>query len=67
VTKLTPRIGTEIKGVQLSELTDIQKDELALLIAERGVGDFFEARISRTLVLRNRKSSARTSADSTSM
>ncbi|KAH8778932.1 hypothetical protein BGZ57DRAFT_1015910 [Hyaloscypha finlandica] len=37
VTKLTPRIGTEIKGVQLSELTDIQKDELALLIAERGV------------------------------
>lgn len=34
VTKLTPRVGTEIKGLQLSELTDVQKDELALLIAE---------------------------------
>ena len=37
VTKLTPRIGTEIKGLQLSQLTDVQKNELALLIAERGV------------------------------
>jgi sulfonate dioxygenase len=36
-TKLTPRIGTEIKGVQLSQLTDVQKNELALLIGERGV------------------------------
>jgi len=34
---LTPRVGTEIKGLQLSELTDVQKDELALLIAERGI------------------------------
>ena len=37
ITRLTPRIGTEIKGLQLSQLTDPQKDELALLIAERGV------------------------------
>lgn len=37
VTRLTPVIGTEIKGLQLSELDDVQKDELALLIAERGV------------------------------
>lgn len=37
ITKLTPRVGTEIKGLQLSELTAVQKDELALLIAERGV------------------------------
>ncbi|KAI0827799.1 TauD-domain-containing protein [Hypoxylon sp. FL0890] len=37
VTKLTPRVGTEISGLQLSELTDEQKNELALLIAERGV------------------------------
>lgn len=37
ITKLTPRIGTEISGLQLSELSDAQKDELALLIAERGV------------------------------
>ncbi|KAH8887938.1 TfdA family taurine catabolism dioxygenase TauD [Thozetella sp. PMI_491] len=36
-TKLTPSIGTEIRGLQLSELNDLQKDELALLIAERGV------------------------------
>ena len=37
VTKLTPVIGTEIRGLQLSQLSDQQKDELALLIAERGV------------------------------
>ncbi|KAF6818895.1 TfdA family Taurine catabolism dioxygenase TauD [Colletotrichum plurivorum] len=36
-TKLTPVIGTEIRGLQLSQLDDQQKDELALLIAERGV------------------------------
>lgn len=35
--KLTPRIGTEITGLQLSQLNGAQKDELALLIAERGV------------------------------
>jgi len=34
---LTPRVGTEIRGLQLSSLTDAQKNELALLIAERGV------------------------------
>lgn len=37
ITKLTPRIGTEITGIQLSQLTDGQKNELSLLIAERGV------------------------------
>ncbi|KAI1637568.1 TauD-domain-containing protein [Biscogniauxia mediterranea] len=37
IKKLTPRVGTEISGLQLSELTDEQKNELALLIAERGV------------------------------
>jgi sulfonate dioxygenase len=37
VTKLTPVIGTEIRGLQLSQLNDLQRDELALLIAERGV------------------------------
>ena len=42
VTKLTPRIGTEISGLQLSSLTEDQKDELALLIAERGVVVFRE-------------------------
>ncbi|KAG1474174.1 hypothetical protein G6F56_000506 [Rhizopus delemar] len=34
---VTPSIGTEIHGVQLSQLTDAQKDDLALLVAERGV------------------------------
>ncbi|OJJ60211.1 hypothetical protein ASPSYDRAFT_31013 [Aspergillus sydowii CBS 593.65] len=37
ITKLTPRVGSEVRGLQLSQLADVQKDELALLIAERGV------------------------------
>ena len=31
------RIGTEVHGVNLAKLTDAQKDDLALLIANRGV------------------------------
>jgi sulfonate dioxygenase len=34
IEEVTPYIGTELKGVQLSKLTDAQKDELALLVAE---------------------------------
>lgn len=34
VDDLTPYIGTELKGVQLSKLNEAQKDELALLVAE---------------------------------
>ncbi|KAL7309804.1 hypothetical protein PS15m_010644 [Mucor circinelloides] len=34
---LTPSIGTEVHGLQLSQLTDQQKNDLALLAAERGV------------------------------
>ncbi|KAF8959492.1 hypothetical protein BDZ97DRAFT_1667114 [Flammula alnicola] len=37
VKDLTPVIGTEIEGIDLRQLTDAQKDELALLVAERGV------------------------------
>ncbi|KAF7986465.1 hypothetical protein HWV62_31247 [Athelia sp. TMB] len=37
VKHLTPAIGTEIVGVDLRQLTDAQKDELALLVGERGV------------------------------
>ena len=38
VEEVTPYIGTELKGLQLSKLSDVQKDELALLVAEvRGV------------------------------
>lgn len=35
VIHLTKHVGTEIVGLQLSELTNQQRDELALLIAER--------------------------------
>ena len=34
---MTPNIGTEVRGIQLSQLTDKQKDELALYVAERGI------------------------------
>lgn len=34
---MTPTIGTEVTGVQLSSLTDAQKDELSLWTAERGL------------------------------
>jgi len=34
---LTPFIGTELTGIQLTNLTSIQKNELARLVAERGV------------------------------
>ncbi|KAG8212963.1 hypothetical protein J3R82DRAFT_11329 [Butyriboletus roseoflavus] len=37
VQHLTPAIGTEITGIDLRQLTFAQKDELALLVAERGV------------------------------
>ncbi|KAF4470978.1 hypothetical protein FALBO_2106 [Fusarium albosuccineum] len=37
VTNLTPRIGTEIRGVQISKLSSEGLDEVALLAAERGV------------------------------
>jgi len=37
VKHLTPAIGTELEGVELRQLSDKAKDELALLVAERGV------------------------------
>ncbi|ODV77916.1 alpha-ketoglutarate catabolism dioxygenase [Suhomyces tanzawaensis NRRL Y-17324] len=37
VKKITPKFGSEISGIQLSSLSDAAKDELALLIAQRGV------------------------------
>lgn len=39
---ITPRIGTEIRGVQLSQLSKVGLDEVALLAAERGVLVFRE-------------------------
>ncbi|ORX93342.1 hypothetical protein BCR34DRAFT_620368 [Clohesyomyces aquaticus] len=46
VIHLTKHIGTEIVGLQLKDLTDQQKDELGLLIAERSVVFFRDQIIS---------------------
>ncbi|EIN08818.1 alpha-ketoglutarate-dependent taurine dioxygenase [Punctularia strigosozonata HHB-11173 SS5] len=46
VIHLSKHIGTEIVGLQLSQLTDQQKDELALLIAERTVVFFRDQDLS---------------------
>ncbi|RWA05412.1 hypothetical protein EKO27_g9693 [Xylaria grammica] len=40
VTDLTPTIGTEVRGVQLSSLSDAGKDQLARFVAERKVVAF---------------------------
>ncbi|KAA1477176.1 alpha-ketoglutarate-dependent sulfonate dioxygenase [Dentipellis sp. KUC8613] len=46
VVTLTPAIGTEIHGLDLRQLTDAQKDQLALLAAERGVVFFRDQEIN---------------------
>ncbi|GMF26402.1 unnamed protein product [Phytophthora fragariaefolia] len=46
VTHLAPKIGTELSGIQLHELTDAQRDELALLVAHRGVVFFRDQEIN---------------------
>lgn len=50
VTHLTGHIGTEIEGLQLKDLTNQQRDELALLIAERSVvvRDICKCRLERS-------------------
>jgi sulfonate dioxygenase len=40
VTHLTPTIGTEVRGIQLSSLSDAGKDELARFVADRKVVAF---------------------------
>ncbi|KAJ3778098.1 alpha-ketoglutarate-dependent sulfonate dioxygenase [Lentinula raphanica] len=42
----TPTIGTELSGIDLRQLSDSQKDELALLVAERGVVFFRDQEIN---------------------
>ncbi|KAK9450143.1 uncharacterized protein V1518DRAFT_413094 [Limtongia smithiae] len=42
VKKLTPKFGTEVRGVQLSKLDAAGRDELAFLVAQRGVVVFRE-------------------------
>ena len=46
VNHLTRHIGTEIVGLQLKDLSDKQKDELGLLIAERSVVFFRDQDLS---------------------
>ncbi|GMM31538.1 sulfonate dioxygenase [Martiniozyma asiatica (nom. inval.)] len=46
VVNLTDKIGTEIVGLQLGDLDNQQLDELALLIAERGVVFFRDQKLS---------------------
>ncbi|WWC67378.1 uncharacterized protein I206_101286 [Kwoniella pini CBS 10737] len=46
VKDLTKWIGTEIVGLQLKDLTDKQKDELALLVSERSIVFFRDQDIS---------------------
>jgi sulfonate dioxygenase len=46
VDEVTPYIGTELEGVQLSTLTDAQKDELALLVAEVRTKQILETKSS---------------------
>ena len=52
-TNITPRIGTEIRGVQISQLSNEGLDELALLAAERGVVVF--VRVPSTIVSNSAK------------
>jgi taurine dioxygenase/sulfonate dioxygenase len=37
ITKLSPKLGSEVRGVQLSQLDDAAKNDLALFVAQRGV------------------------------
>ncbi|KAM9914028.1 hypothetical protein OXX59_007534 [Metschnikowia pulcherrima] len=37
VKQITPKFGSEVRGIQISDLNDAGKDELALLVAQRGV------------------------------
>lgn len=46
LTALAKHIGTEIVGLQLKDLNDEQKDELAALIAERSVVFFRDQDLS---------------------
>lgn len=46
VNNLTTHIGTEIIGLQLKDLTDQQRDELALLVAERHIVFFRDQDLS---------------------
>ena len=55
-TTVTPRVGSKIRGLQLSKLNDAQKYELALLITKRCIV-MCRDQASKTLVLENIKSS----------
>lgn len=53
VTNMTACIGTELEGIDLRQLSDKQKDELALLAAKRGVLVFRNQEVSIEQMLDN--------------
>jgi len=53
VDNITPFIGTRLEGLNLAKLTDQQKDELALLAAQRGVLVFPNQEITIEQMLEN--------------
>ncbi|KAK0523225.1 hypothetical protein OC834_003390 [Tilletia horrida] len=42
VNDLTPRFGSAVSGIKLTQLTSDERDQLALFIAERGVAVFYD-------------------------
>ncbi|KAI7857830.1 hypothetical protein BDC45DRAFT_598018 [Circinella umbellata] len=60
---VTPHIGTEIHGIQLNNLTDQQKNDLALLVARRGVVFFRDQKITPKQSLELGRYFDRTAAD----
>jgi sulfonate dioxygenase len=48
VDDITPFIGTEVKGVQLSKLSKEGKDQLALFVAQRRVVGMYQFNKSMT-------------------
>lgn len=57
VENITPRVGTEVRGVQISQLSKAGLDEVALLAAERGVIVFvsFKSNVDRRRRVRRQK------------
>lgn len=46
VKRITPKLGSEVRNIQLSTLNDAAKDELALFVAQRGVVIFRDQDLS---------------------
>lgn len=64
--RLSPKLGSVVKGLQLSELTATQKDDLALLVEQRGVVAI-EAKTSRARALNSSRNELPTLGPCTSI